>query len=77
MSRAVSAGTGKPYGVKRVCLVWDQARSTVYARKQRSEGDPGSHPPAKRGPKTELTDEELLQLIRVDLADSPFQGEGH
>jgi transposase InsO family protein len=34
-------------------------------------------PPAKRGPKTKLTDDALLALIRADLAASPFQGEGH
>jgi len=31
----------------------------------------------KRGPKPILSDEELLELIREDLAASPFQGEGH
>jgi putative transposase len=77
MSRAVSASTGKSYGVKRVCLAWDQARSTFYARKQSSEGPSGGPPSAKRGPKTEISDEELLKLIRTDLAESPFQGEGH
>jgi len=34
-------------------------------------------PPGKRGPKTALSDPELLELIRADLAASPFQGEGH
>jgi putative transposase len=77
MSQTISTATGKSYGVKRVCLAWDQARSTVYARKQRSEGTPGSHPPAKRGPKPEVSGEELLKLIRADLKASPFQGEGH
>jgi transposase InsO family protein len=32
---------------------------------------------AKRGPKTLLSDEELLDLIRDDLATSLFKGEGH
>lgn len=77
MSRTVSASTGKSYGIKRVCLVWDQARSTFYARKQRAEVPSGGPSPAKRGPKTEMSDEELLKLIRADLAESPFQGEGH
>lgn len=31
----------------------------------------------KRGPKTKLTDDELLVLIRADLAASPFIGGGH
>ena len=33
--------------------------------------------PGKRGPKTALSDAELLELIRADLTASPFQGEGH
>jgi len=77
MSRTVSASTAKSYGVKRVCLVWDQARSTFYAREENPEGSPGGSPPAKRGPKPAISDEELLKLIRSDLAESPFQGEGH
>ena len=31
----------------------------------------------KRGPKTPLSDEELLVEIRDDLEASPFQGKGH
>ena len=74
MSQTVSAVMGKTYGVKRVCLVWAQARSTFYARKQRPEESSREHPPAKRGPKPEVSDEELLKLIRADLKASPFQG---
>lgn len=77
MSQTVSTATGKPYGVERVCLVWDQARSTFYARKHRPEREPEGTPPAKRGPKPEVSDEELLELVRADLEASPFQGEGH
>ncbi len=33
--------------------------------------------PGKRGPKTALSDEELLQEIRTVLKASPFLGEGH
>ena len=77
MSRTVSTATGTSYGVKRVCLVWDQARSTFYARKQGTAGPTEGQLPAKRGPKPEISDEELLKLIRTDLAESPFQGEGH
>jgi hypothetical protein len=32
---------------------------------------------AKRGPKTALDDDALLALIRADIKDSPFTGEGH
>jgi len=38
---------------------------------------PAAAPPQKRGPKTALSDSELLARIRADLARSPFQGEGH
>jgi putative transposase len=78
MSRAVSPTTNRPYGVQRVCATWDVPRSSFYAV---LAGDRSSAvapaPPAKRGPKTTLTDDELLALIRADLAASPFQGEGH
>ena len=30
MSRALSPGIGKPYGLARVCRIWRAARSTVY-----------------------------------------------
>lgn len=75
MSRTTSAGCGKPYGVKRVCAVWEQARSTFYERRER--GVAQGVTPAKRGPKPPVPDDALLGLIRRDLAASPFRGEGH
>jgi hypothetical protein len=33
--------------------------------------------PDKQGPKTALSDAQLLELIGADLAASPFQGKGH
>lgn len=77
MSQTTSAATGKPYGVERVCQVWEQARSTFYDRKDRAQKAAEGIKPGKRGPKPPVTDEELLELIRRDLAASPFQGEGH
>jgi len=78
MSRAVTPTTNRRYGVRRVCATWDVPRSSFYAvlADDRSPAVAPA-PPAKRGPKTELTDSELLALIRADLAASPFQGEGH
>jgi len=76
MSATISPSTGKAYGIQRVCEAWEFPRSTFYARKARLE-TPSSAPPAKRGPKTLLSDEELLELIRSDLATSAFKGEGH
>jgi hypothetical protein len=75
MSVAISATTGKPYGVERVCQVWERPRSSFYARRRREQAP--ARVPAKRGPKTPLSDDELLERIRADLARSPFQGEGH
>lgn len=76
MSATISLATGKPYGIQRVCEIWDVARSTFYTRKARLESiSPAAS--AKRGPKTLLSDDELLALIRHDLDTSPFTGEGH
>jgi transposase InsO family protein len=75
MGQMVSASTGRPYGIQRVCQLWDQPRSTYYARQTRAQRASG--PPARRGPKPAMADDHLLALIRADLAASPFQGEGH
>lgn len=74
MSRAISPSSSKPYGLERVCSVWRVSRATVYRRRR---------PPSplrlvgKRGPKTQVSDEELLALIREDLATTEWVGEGH
>lgn len=57
-----------------ICRVWRQPRSSFYARRRRL-GE--QREPARRGPEPLLTDEELLERIRADLAASPFRGEGH
>ena len=79
MSAAISSATGYPYGVERVCAAWGVPRSSFYASRHESTVTEGADlaPAKKRGPKTELTDERLLALIREDLASSPFHGEGH
>lgn len=77
MSQTASAVTGKPYGVERVCQVWEQARSTFYDRQDRTQKAAEGVKPASRGPKPPVSDAELLDLIRQDLAASPFKGEGH
>ncbi len=74
MSAAISPATGKAYGVQRVCAAWEVPRSSFYGRQGRQAI---SLVPLKRGPKTSLTDDEVLELIRTDLATSPFVGEGH
>jgi putative transposase len=57
-----------------VCRVLDAPRSTVYARAARNACDAA---PAKRGPRTDLSDNELLGKIREVIRSSPFAGEGH
>ena len=73
MSQTISPVVEKPYGVKRVCHVWEQARSSFY-HASRPEVVPSS---GRRGPRPLISDEALLALIREDLKDSPFTGEGH
>lgn len=50
-------------------------RSTFYAIKARAARPNAT--PAKRGPKTQHTDAQLTDLIRGEIAASPFHGEGH
>lgn len=74
MSATISHATGKAYGVQRVCSVWEVPRSSFYGRVCLKTVAPL---PLKRGPKTPLTDDEVLALIRTDLETSSFIGEGH
>jgi putative transposase len=73
MSQTISPGTDKPYGVQRICRLWEQARSTFYHAGCQSSGTA----PGLRGPRPSICDEDLLERIRHDLATSPFTGEGH
>ena len=72
MSRTSSAFTGKPFGVARVCRVWDMARSTVYWQRQ-----PSRLEHRRRGPRGYHTDAELTGEIKGVLTESPFTGEGY
>ncbi len=72
----MSPGTGRRYPLTMVCEVWRVARSTVYAMRARGLGSEVGEP-RKRGPKTEITDEELVSEIRGVLRESDFLGEGH
>jgi hypothetical protein len=51
MSQTVSASTGATYGVEQVCVVWEQARSTFYDRRERAQRLCHGIKPGKRGPK--------------------------
>lgn len=74
MKVQVSPGTGRRYPLTMICTVWRVPRSSVYG------GTPppvGATPAGKRGPKTRITDAELVEAIRAVLAVSPFHGEGY
>ena len=73
MSRTAPPSGAKPYGLARVCRVWQVARSTVY----RHRLPPPTEPPRRPGPVGAMADAALLEAIRGVLAASPFHGEGH
>ena len=75
MSQASSPSATKPFGIERVCRVWRLPRATVHRWKV-SDGAPPPLP-AKRGPKSGISDDTLLREIRTLLASSLFVGEGH
>ena len=77
MTLAISPGTGGSYSVQRVCAAFDVARSSFYAWRMDEAREGPLEPRGKRGPKIRLTDADLLNEIRDDLATSPFKGEGH
>src|SRR5262249_34644225 len=70
---AVSPGTQRRYPVALICAGLRAPRSSVYAAGVGTTSPSGG----KRGPKTTLTDEELLVEIRAVLPASPFHSEGH
>ena len=71
----MSPATGRRYPLTMICEVWSIARSTVYQAEER--GNDESREPKKRGPKTELSDEALVEEIRQVLEESDFLGEGY
>jgi transposase InsO family protein len=74
MSRTRSISTGRCYGRARVLKAWSLPRSTFYQRRRR---EASLRPPARRGPKTRYSDEQLVGEIRRTIQTSPFHGEGH
>src|SRR5271154_985329 len=76
MSQTASPSTNHPYGLERVCKAWDVSRSTYYFR-QRRLTEVNQKERKKPGPKSKISDSELLELIKKDIANSPFKGEGH
>jgi putative transposase len=55
-----------------VCRITGGPRSTVYHRRRR-----GDAPCRRPGPRTAVSDDDLVVLIRTTITDSPFAGEGH
>jgi hypothetical protein len=55
MGQRISASTGRPYGIQRVCQLWDQPRSTYYARQVRAQRPPCLRPAAGRSPPWPMT----------------------
>ncbi len=80
MSATLSPSQDKPYGVARVCSAWEIARSTFYDWRTRAS-NPERPAPQKRGPKTELSDDELVERIRLLFEelerDHSIRGEGY
>lgn len=72
MSAARSPAAGKRYGIERVCRITGYPRSSFYFKKRESKSES-----KKRGPKPSVTDAQLYEIIKEDLAISPFSGEGH
>jgi transposase InsO family protein len=60
-------------GLSVVCEVAGVARSSVYAQRRSSQAMPS----VRRGPKTQWSDEALVEQIRTQLQSSPFVGEGY
>ncbi len=50
MSEAISETTGKRYGIQRVCRAWERTRSSLYARRQRTQKRRSGEMPAMLGP---------------------------
>ena len=75
MSATMSPSALKPFGIKRVCTVWNISRATMQRHKVLVLH--GATPKKKRGPKTCLADPQLLEEIKNVLLHSPFVGEGY
>lgn len=80
MSATSSPSAKKPYPVARICQVWGVPRATYYDWRNRQKL--ASPPPRQKpGPRTGMSDEELLAEIRAVLSHAEEQlqirGEGH
>lgn len=76
MSAATSPATGRRYPVSMILEAFDLPRSSFYDWQQR-QASPDGHEAPKRGPKTDVTDEQVLEALREELEDPEFSGEGY
>lgn len=78
MSATRSPATETVYGIERVCSAWEHSRSTYYEQTARQNAPVAeAGPKRKRGPKTEMSDDDLLGAIRLAIEESHFEGEGY
>ena len=63
----------KPFGIKRVCTVWNNSRATI--RRHKLLALHGATPKKKRGPKICLADAQVLEEIKIVLRNLRFVGE--
>lgn len=77
MSAEKSPSTNRRYGIRRTCAVLGFPRSSLYARRDRERAEGAQEEPRRRGPAPSVDDESLLAMIKKDLKESLFVGEGH
>ena len=75
MRTVISPSSGRRYPLTMVCAVCRVPRSTVYLAIAPALVAPVVM--AKRGPKTSVSDIEIVEAIRAVLAATPFHGEGY
>ena len=75
MSRVVSPGTGRLFGLTRVSEIWSVSRATVYRHRQQAQLLPIAR--KRPGPIGAMADAELVLEIERLLRTSPFHGEGY
>jgi putative transposase len=73
MRVAVSPVTGRRYPLTWICRAYRLPRATVYAAATENLAPSAG----KRGPRTAVSDADLLAAIRTVLAECPFHGEGY
>lgn len=74
MRQQRSPSTGRRYPLTMICAVYRVPRSSVYAARFQPIIAVSA---AKRGPKTVVSDAELVEGIRAVLVACPFHGEGY